>query len=311
MPSVGFLLVMSKPTFHRKGRALEERAHYVGLGLFVFCAAICAISFSIWLHKKDHALDMLPYHIYFSSSVSGLSVGSPVKYKGITVGTVTDIDIAPHNPDTIRVLASIKHTTPIREGSVASLELLGITGEVYIQLTGVKKERPPLLPPQGEKIPVITSKDSSFDKIVHGMPELVSEANELIKRANHFLSDENQQKFSHTLDNLDSITGSVAKKKEDLSLLISEGAALATSLKQDVHAIKEATLSFEEEATALLKNTRPQIETFAETGLYDLSKTLSKIPDTLERFDNFMRNIEGLFTDLLSGQNHRGYKLDA
>lgn len=88
--------------------------------------------------------------VYFVSyeglSVSGLEVGSPVKYMGINVGTITDIKIDPQDVNTIVVQLSLKPGTPIKENATADIISMGITGLKSIEISGGSNEAESLKP---------------------------------------------------------------------------------------------------------------------------------------------------------------------
>jgi phospholipid/cholesterol/gamma-HCH transport system substrate-binding protein len=65
------------------------------LGLFVVVAIAALAGTVFWLGARRFHRDAFPAISYFDESVQGLDVGSPVKFRGVTIGTVTDITIAP------------------------------------------------------------------------------------------------------------------------------------------------------------------------------------------------------------------------
>ncbi|MBY0275328.1 MlaD family protein [Candidatus Binatia bacterium] len=65
------------------------------LGLFVLLAILAAISVTFWLGARRFERDSFKAISYFDESVQGLEVGSPVKWRGVTVGTVAEITVAP------------------------------------------------------------------------------------------------------------------------------------------------------------------------------------------------------------------------
>jgi paraquat-inducible protein B len=74
---------MTTPTNHWK------------LGLFVVVAAGCALAFLIWLGSQSFRKETVRYVSYFDEPVTGLDVGSPVSFRGVRIGNVENIDIAP------------------------------------------------------------------------------------------------------------------------------------------------------------------------------------------------------------------------
>lgn len=65
------------------------------LGLFVLVGILAMIGALFWLGARRFQRTAFPAISYFDESVQGLDVGSPVKFRGVTVGNVADITIAP------------------------------------------------------------------------------------------------------------------------------------------------------------------------------------------------------------------------
>lgn len=65
------------------------------LGLFVLIAILAAIGVTFWIGARRFERDSFKAISYFDESVQGLEVGSPVKWRGVTVGTVAEISVAP------------------------------------------------------------------------------------------------------------------------------------------------------------------------------------------------------------------------
>jgi len=68
--------------------------HYK-LGLFVVIGFAAALLAAILFGSTHLRNDTTRYHSYFNESVQGLDLGSPVKFRGVTIGHVAAIDIAP------------------------------------------------------------------------------------------------------------------------------------------------------------------------------------------------------------------------
>jgi ABC-type transporter Mla subunit MlaD len=65
------------------------------LGLFVVVGLVVMLGALFWLGARRFQRTSFPAVSYFDESVQGLDVGSPVKFRGVTVGNVSDITIAP------------------------------------------------------------------------------------------------------------------------------------------------------------------------------------------------------------------------
>jgi ABC-type transporter Mla subunit MlaD len=86
------------------------------LGLFVVGGVVLALTTVVVLGARSLRKDTLPYITYFDESVQGLDVGSPVKFRGVVVGTVSDIIIAPDR----------RHVETIAAIDKSSVALLGL-----------------------------------------------------------------------------------------------------------------------------------------------------------------------------------------
>jgi phospholipid/cholesterol/gamma-HCH transport system substrate-binding protein len=63
---------------------METDKHYFIEGLFIIGLAVATAFFFVWLSSSGHSDDVL-YRIHFNESVSGLSVGDSVKFRGVDV----------------------------------------------------------------------------------------------------------------------------------------------------------------------------------------------------------------------------------
>jgi ABC-type transporter Mla subunit MlaD len=65
------------------------------LGLFVVVGSSCALAFLFWLGSQSFRKETARYVSYFDEPVTGLDVGSPVSFRGVRIGNIDSIDIAP------------------------------------------------------------------------------------------------------------------------------------------------------------------------------------------------------------------------
>ncbi len=72
---------------------MGRKANPVLIGLFVVGAIALAVAGIVVFGSGRLFADTTPFVMYFTGSVDGLSVGSPVKFKGVEIGAVTSIQI--------------------------------------------------------------------------------------------------------------------------------------------------------------------------------------------------------------------------
>ncbi|MCE9573822.1 MAG: MlaD family protein [Deltaproteobacteria bacterium] len=65
------------------------------LGLFVVLGVVAGLFALVWLGAETMRREHVTYMTYFDESVQGVAVGAPIQFRGVRVGHVSDIDIAP------------------------------------------------------------------------------------------------------------------------------------------------------------------------------------------------------------------------
>ena len=70
---------------------MSAEARYFRVGLFVFVGIGLIGSCAVILGGRNLFEKPIPFETYFDESVQGLEVGSPVKFRGVKIGHVTDI----------------------------------------------------------------------------------------------------------------------------------------------------------------------------------------------------------------------------
>jgi phospholipid/cholesterol/gamma-HCH transport system substrate-binding protein len=152
---------------------MESDKHYFIEGLFIIGFSLAAAFFAVWLGSPGRHDDVL-YRIHFPDSVSGLTVGDSVKYRGVDVGSVKTMIVDPDNARLVRVDVRLRKETPVKTDTRASLELKGITGVVFIELNGGNPAAQTLLAatPEG-KIPEIPSEKTGLKALLDELPKMV------------------------------------------------------------------------------------------------------------------------------------------
>jgi paraquat-inducible protein B len=109
---------MAAPTNHWK------------LGLFVVGGVVMLLTTVAVLGARSLHAEVGRYVSYFDESVQGLDVGSPIKFRGVTIGTVGRIDIAPDH----------RHVEVESDLGVAELARLGLDVAVGPVQRGARKK---------------------------------------------------------------------------------------------------------------------------------------------------------------------------
>ena len=152
---------------------METDRHYFLEGLFIIVFSVAAAIFAVWLGSTGRHDDVV-YRIHFPESVSGLAVGDSVKFRGIDVGTVKSMIIDPDNSRLVIVDLRLRKETPVKTDTRASLAMKGITGVVFIELSGGDSAAKTLLAVTAQdQIPEIPSEKTGLKAVLDELPKLV------------------------------------------------------------------------------------------------------------------------------------------
>jgi len=143
------------------------------VGIFVIGGTIIALATLIWLGASDWFAQTVTYATYIDYTVQGLNVDADVKFRGVRVGRVKDIGVAPDGK-LIEVLMELESDLAVEDSMRAKVELAGITGMKYIELNYVGPEKQ-LLHPEltfETEYPVIPSYPAGFEEIEQALRDV-------------------------------------------------------------------------------------------------------------------------------------------
>lgn len=232
---------------------METKLSYTIVGVFVLILGIALIAGVIWLgagmqYRKSYS----DYLVYMNESVAGLNLNAPVRYKGVEVGRVKDISIAPDRQESVRLLLEIEKGIVIRENTVATLRSQGLTGLASIELSGGGQKSPILKAAGGEKYPVIRSAPSLMSRLDTSITPILTNLNASIERLNETLNAKNRADLSSILSNLSKLSEVLAKRSGDIdsglksaSKMLASGEAASKSLPDLVARIGHAADALE------------------------------------------------------------------
>ncbi len=149
---------------------MATRKTKFAVGLFVFIGIALAILVTIWLGMSRFLEKGQYYVTYFDESVQGLDIDAPVKYRGVFVGRVESIGVAPDSK-LIKVILNIEPGKKLDPNIVAQLKSVGITGSMFVELDQKKAGQPDQSPPLDfpSEYPIIASKPSEISGLFGGI----------------------------------------------------------------------------------------------------------------------------------------------
>ncbi|MBP6381035.1 MAG: MCE family protein [Sphingorhabdus sp.] len=264
---------------------METKSHYVLVGTVTLILLAILAGFTVWLSRFGDGTKA-EYDIFFQQSVSGIAKGSAVTFAGVPVGQIKDIKLWRPDPDFVRVRIAIDADTAILQGTTATISGVGFTGVSEIQLDGAIKGAPPIRCPSANPKsecpagrPVIPTKPGALGEILNSAPLLVERLSTLTERLNTVLSDKNQQSIQQILDNVESLSGSLAGQAPDLRAAIQE--SRSTLAKAGAAA---------EQLTALSTSANALLDSEGKPMLAELRKTLRSANGSLTALETTLNS---------------------
>src|SRR5574344_643430 len=281
---------------------MDTKINFFKIGLFVSVVFTALVIGIFWLGKygiENKKYD--EYSIYFSESISGLNIGSSIKYMGFDVGTVKNIRINPENSEQIQIDIQIQKGTPIKVDNFAILGNLGITGLKYIELKGGSNNSK-LLGENKYGMKVIKSKTSALTTFVDSTEDITKEITILLGQMKKVLNDENISNFSSLLSkseksmaNIEQFSAYLVKNEKKIDELINSMKNFANTGNSSFASVKTSADSFKE----ITKKIKEEFD----KGTFDLKGMSS---ESFENLNSLLKNLENnlnLTQDLINNIN--------
>jgi phospholipid/cholesterol/gamma-HCH transport system substrate-binding protein len=137
---------------------MEEKVNFTVVGVFVLVLGAALIGGVLWLSSgKSYRTSYDIYQTFMKESVAGLNLNATVRYRGVEVGRVKNIALAPGNVERVQLTLAIESGTPIKVDTVAILSTQGLTGIAFVDLRGGSRDSPALVAEHDAPYPVIHS----------------------------------------------------------------------------------------------------------------------------------------------------------
>jgi phospholipid/cholesterol/gamma-HCH transport system substrate-binding protein len=292
----------------------------IRLGIFLVASlAIFIVVLGVFLVPKIRERGDVYFINFKETSVNGLYIGSSVKYQGVEVGKVIQIQVNPIDLNSILVYTKIKKGFPLKQDMTAVLNYMGVTGQKFVELSGGKSESENIAP-RGE-IPTRRGLGEKAEDIVANIDSAVQRINNLLdpenqqritlflenaEKSSKILStvlEEKRENLENSLVNLEKATLEFGQVTENLTKISGDLSKLTGSLEtHSGEAIENLTKRFsDEEMGRVLRN----LEAFIETASSSLTKienvlihqqeevgaTFKSLSEALENFSKFSREL--------------------
>ena len=189
---------------------MENKAHAFAAGVFVLAVTALLVGMVMWLMRDTVSTSR--YEMTTTDAVTGLQPQAAVRFKGVAVGKVTNIDFDPDKPGNVLVELAVDRNAPVTQSTFATLAFQGVTGLSFVQLNDDgSSSAAPVAGPNG--VPRIPLKPNALGQLQDMASDLVEKVGRATDRVNQMLGPDNQAALSSALTEL----GAAAKSVNQLA----------------------------------------------------------------------------------------------
>jgi phospholipid/cholesterol/gamma-HCH transport system substrate-binding protein len=290
----------------------SQRAKFT-LGLFVTCGIGIAFLAVIWLGMSQFLEKGQYYATYFNESVQGLDVDSPVKYRGVSIGRVERIAVAP-DANLIQVVLKIESGQTLDSNIVAQLKSVGITGSMFVELdlkkAGELDQSPSLSFPS--EYPIVASKPSKIHKLFQSIDDALNQIRGMdlegisgkiqltLGNINQAISDANVKGISKNIETslesagrildskrLNRIMASVEKAGQSLNMIMDKAGSSLDRVENTIGLLEGITIEKQKTIKEAIEDFRQAME---NANIF-LKKGVSLVDDTDDSISLLSRNL--------------------
>jgi len=288
---------------------------YARLGFFMVVVLIVVLATAVLFIQRMKSRAVIGMVTYTTENVSGLDISSPVRYRGVPVGRVTDLRVDPRettveinfevflnrlstigfNVSRIQKLADIGGIAPKLRAQIIPNP---VTGEAYLLLDLPKNPPPPMLLDFKPNRLYVPSVPSIRATVQDRLPALLDRAEATLQSLREIVS-----RIPNSLDRSDRFFSNVERivQESQLPALSADSRKFFTTTSAQVEQIRSemdgligtegALVKFSEEARAASQSARESADT-SRLAADDLRRSLPAIRDSLEQMRELARQLE-------------------
>ena len=277
---------------------MGKQTSKTAIGAFVIGAIALTVMSVIVFGSGKLFSETIPVVFYFKGSVQGLSIGSPVTFKGVQIGEVKEIRLtfnpdvmeldipvqAVLYPDTIQLTKGQRRIENMKKAIEAGLraQLQSqslITGQLMIALD-FHPDEPALYKGDGSLVEIPT------------IPTVVEQLSQVIKGIKF---DEILSKLTRVVEGIEKVVNApeLASSIKSLDATLQDIQKLARNIDSKIDPLSGSVIGAADEYGALAKNLNTELKSMSAV----LEKTLASAQATAEKMEKTMANSAAITAD--------------
>ena len=266
---------------------METKANYAIVGFFTLLVIAAAFGFVYWMAQSGRGGPTAELAVRIPGSANGLSVGSPVRFNGIPVGSVRGLSIDPNDPQYSIAFTEVRADAPVYPSTRAVLEVQGLTGAAYIELSGGNKGEENILQKalETERPAVLIADQSSVTNLLATADKILDRANQAIGDIQGFVAD-SRGPLTQTIRNAETFTASLSNN----SGAIDEFLKSMSNLSETFNGVSQRLDSTLEAADTLIRAVDAERVNQVVVNAERVSRNIADASDNLDEVTQNVRD---------------------
>ena len=251
---------------------MNNKVNFTLIGIFVTTVTVLFFVGVYWIIKPTDDQKVFLYGLLVTESITGINLGTNVKYQGLEVGKVKNFRINSNNPREIMMDLEIRRDVPIRDGVMASIKPQGITGLSFIDIQ-VDEDAKPLreINYLGKTYKVIPFKPSFLSSLTHSADDITTTLRAILNKVNIILETNGEDS--------ETIIHELTRASKQLNKLLSD---------ENIHNTKTLIIN----TNRLVSSTNKMISEYTSVGK-EAKDTLHSVNNSIQAGEYNFKQIAG------------------
>ena len=280
---------------------METKANYAIVGFFTLLVIAAAFGFVYWMAQSGRGGPVAELAIRIPGSANGLSVGSPVRFNGIPVGSVRNLSIDPDDPQYSIAFTEVRADAPVFPSTKAVLEVQGLTGAAYIELSGGNKGEESILRQAIDtgRPAVLIADQSSVTNLLATADKILERANDAIGDLQGFVADA-RGPLTQTIRNAEVFSASLSSNAGAIDDFLESMSALSVTFNGVSQRVDSTLAAAEELVRAVDAEKINAVVTNAERVSLNVANASDNLDDIAQNIRSASSSFQQVTTDARS-----------
>ena len=189
---------------------MENKSHALAAGAFLLGVVALLIGLAVWLTRDN--TEHRVFEISSREGVTGLQPQAGVRFKGVSVGRVSAIELDRQTAGNVLVRIALNESVPITQSTFATLGFQGVTGLAFIQLDD-SGESTQALASSREVVGRIPMRPGLMTRLSDQGASLLLQLEQASQRINVLLAPDNQKSLMGAIGNLGQAAAHIGQLK--------------------------------------------------------------------------------------------------